>query len=206
MEGARARELAIVFRHVDASKLTELEATGGADGAKTDWWRSGGGSARRPCDRCAQRLRAAPVNDDRACCGFLGLRPDTTKAVMVRALLEALAFRVFQIWNVLCGELDFPIVGALRCCGGVSRNDFVCQAIADLIGRPVERVKDESFSAALGVAFLTGLSVDLWREEELKNFVRVGRVFEPRASERTKALAAYKRWCRAVDRCLAFYS
>jgi glycerol kinase len=93
---------------------------------------------------------------------------------MVRAMLEAFAFRVFQIWNVLCDEVDFPIVGAVRCaieyrlsnisanfscCGGVSRNDFVCQAIADLIGRPVERVSDESFSAALGVAFLAGISV-----------------------------------------------
>ena len=57
----------------------------------------------------------APVNDDNACCAFMGLRPDTSKAHMVRALLEAMAFRVYQIWNVLCHEIDFPIIGAIRC-------------------------------------------------------------------------------------------
>jgi putative glycerol kinase 5 len=59
-------------------------------------------------------LIQAPINDDKACCAFIGLSPDTTRAHMVRAILESIAFRLYQIWTVLCEEIDFPVVDAIR--------------------------------------------------------------------------------------------
>ena len=50
-----------------------------------------------------------PINDDNACSAFIGLRPDTTKAQMVRAILEAIAFRVYQIWLTLEEESEYEI-------------------------------------------------------------------------------------------------
>lgn len=41
--------------------------------------------------------------------------------------------------------------------GGVSRNDFLCQLLADLTGIPVERSAHADIGI-LGVAFVTGLS------------------------------------------------
>lgn len=40
--------------------------------------------------------------------------------------------------------------------GGVSRNNFICQLLADLTQLPVKRLSAEM--AALGVAFVAGLS------------------------------------------------
>jgi len=37
------------------------------------------------------------VNDYRAASGFIGMTPSTTKAHMVRALLESIVFRVVQL-------------------------------------------------------------------------------------------------------------
>ena len=50
-----------------------------------------------------------PINDDNACSAFIGLRPDTTKAQMVKAILEAIAFRVYQIWLTLEEESEYEI-------------------------------------------------------------------------------------------------
>lgn len=41
--------------------------------------------------------------------------------------------------------------------GGVSKNDFICQLLADLTKLKVERARDSELSA-LGVGFLAGLN------------------------------------------------
>lgn len=48
-----------------------------------------------------------PINDDSACCAFIGLRPETSKAQMIRAMLESIVFRIYQIWKTLLEEMDF---------------------------------------------------------------------------------------------------
>ncbi|VDP53268.1 unnamed protein product [Heligmosomoides polygyrus] len=97
-----------------------------------------------------------PVNDDNACCGFLGIRPDTTKAHMVRAILESIAFRVYQIFEAMRAEVTILNKPRIRICGGVAANDFICQAIATLTGNRIERMKDGGFVASRGVALLAG--------------------------------------------------
>lgn len=52
-------------------------------------------------------LFQAPVHDHRAATGFLGLRPTTTRAHMVRALLESVAFRVAQLYVCTKQEADY---------------------------------------------------------------------------------------------------
>lgn len=42
-------------------------------------------------------LLQPPVNDYRAGSGFIGMTPSTSKAHMVRALLESIVFRVVQL-------------------------------------------------------------------------------------------------------------
>ncbi|VDK68726.1 unnamed protein product [Anisakis simplex] len=55
-----------------------------------------------------------PINDTTACCAFLGLRPNTTKEHMLIALLDSIAFRIYQIWNTLTDEIDFEVNNVIK--------------------------------------------------------------------------------------------
>ena len=85
-----------------------------------------------------------------------GLTRGTTRAHLVRATLEAIAFQVADVLDAFPGEL-----AALRADGGASANRFLMQLQADLLGRPVEVAADAE-ATALGAAALAGLGVGAW--------------------------------------------
>ncbi|SDG84545.1 glycerol kinase [Sinosporangium album] len=137
----------------------------------------------------------APHWDPSARGAIVGLTRGTTRAHLVRATLEAIAFEVRDVVEVMTGAagLDVP---TLKADGGASANDLLMQMQADQLATPVERpvVHD---TTALGAAFLAGLGTGLWSSpEELARTWRLDRRFEP--GERDDA--AYKHWLRAVER------
>ena len=90
--------------------------------------------------------------------------------------------------------------------GGVSRNDFICQLLADLTGLNVERAKVTD-STLLGVGFLAGLNCGIWkRREDLIQFREIDKVFEPNFDQREKSLLRMRSWERAVERFRKWYS
>ncbi|KAI2667450.1 hypothetical protein H4Q32_003931 [Labeo rohita] len=76
----------------------------------------------------------APLNDPKACASFMGLKPSTTKKHLVRAILESIAFRNKQLFDVMLRETRIPIT-KIRADGGVCTNNFIMQLTADLLGR-----------------------------------------------------------------------
>ncbi|KAK0072788.1 hypothetical protein PV326_014112, partial [Microctonus aethiopoides] len=46
----------------------------------------------------------APINDQSAATGFLGLKPTSGRAHIVRAVLESLVFRIVLLYDTLCAE------------------------------------------------------------------------------------------------------
>ncbi|KAM3715969.1 putative glycerol kinase [Dirofilaria immitis] len=146
-----------------------------------------------------------PLNDDSACCGFLGIRPDTTKEQMVRAILESIAFRIYQIWRTVRDEIGTCSPGFVRCCGGVSTNDFICQTISTLTRLPLQRISRPSFASACGIAMMAGITCDLWNKDDLDDLIDIERIFLPELSIRKKLLQDFKKWEMAMQRCLRFY-
>ncbi|CAP30242.2 Protein CBG10994 [Caenorhabditis briggsae] len=146
-----------------------------------------------------------PVNDETACSGFLCIRPDTSKVHMVRAVLESIAFRVYQIYTAAEKEVYINKNSPVRICGGVSNNNFICQCIANLLGRPIERMADSDHVAARGTAMLAGYSQGLWTKQDLKKLVKIERTFTPNLESRKGLLKSFETWRKAVDRCLGFY-
>ncbi|XP_064101888.1 putative glycerol kinase 5 isoform X2 [Macrobrachium nipponense] len=141
----------------------------------------------------------APVNDTRATSGFLGLSEETTRAHMVRAMLESLAFRVYQMYRTLHEEADYEF-SSVRVDGGVSQNDFMMQMIATLTGKTVERPCNID-SSALGCAFLAGIGAGIWQSRsQLVPAFKVGKIFNPDMELRPKLLAEMKEWERALKR------
>ncbi|EDW93864.2 putative glycerol kinase 5 [Drosophila yakuba] len=145
-----------------------------------------------------------PVNDYRSASGFIGLSPSTTKAHMVRALLESIVFRLVQLIEAAEDETSQKL-HMIRVDGGVSRNDFVCQFLADLSRLRVERAENAE-SSIMGATFMAGINHGIWRDvEDLKRFRQVERVFEPRPKEYETIASRMDKWSRTIARFSDWY-
>jgi glycerol kinase len=129
-----------------------------------------------------------------------GLTRGTTRAHVVRAALEAIAFSSAELLAAMAG--DGRHVPVLRVDGGAAANDWLMQCQADVLGIPVER-PDMVETTALGAAGLAGVALGVWRGTDDflagRRFTR----FEPGADagERRRRLAE---WERAVAAALAW--
>jgi glycerol kinase len=128
-----------------------------------------------------------------------GLTRGTTRAHLVRAALESMAFGSAELLAAMLEAtgLDLPV---LRVDGGASANDWLMQFQADVLGVPVER-PDVVETTAMGAAALAGLALGVWPSLEAFTATRRHTVFTPRASAETRAklLAG---WNRAVGTTL----
>ena len=140
----------------------------------------------------------APYWDPEARGAVLGLTRGVTRAHLVRATLESLAFQIRDVADAMAADAGSPLQ-ALRVDGGASANDFLMQFQADLLGLPVERPALVE-TTAVGAAQLAGLAVGFWRTpKELAAMRRKDRRFRPRMpAERREAL--YHGWQEAVRR------
>jgi glycerol kinase len=103
-----------------------------------------------------------------------GITRGTTRGQLVRAALEAIAFQVADVLELLPGGVE-----VLRADGGASANGLLMQLQADVLGCPVE-VAAEADTTALGAAALAGRAIGLWPDgEAIRALVRPGAVFEP---------------------------
>jgi len=125
---------------------------------------------------------------------LLGITRGTTKAHVVRAVLEGIAHRGADLLEA--SESDTGLhVDRLRVDGGMSRNSVFTQALADSTGRPVDICRDTE-ATTLGAAFLAGVAAGVWSSlEQAASLVRPLRSVEPAASTTTRA-----QWHEAVRR------
>ena len=145
----------------------------------------------------------APDWDPHARGALFGLTRGTTRAHLVRATLEAIAFEVRDVVDVMTieaaahdGAGRTAGLQALRADGGASTNNLLLQLQADQIQRSVERpVVAET--TALGAAFLAGLATGVWSSQaELAATWQLDRRFSPGLRDD----AAHARWRSAVER------
>ena len=140
----------------------------------------------------------APHWDPYARGTIVGLTRGTSKAHVVRAAVEAMAFQTADVVEAMAHDAGRPFA-ELRVDGGASVMDFLCQFQADLIGVPVRRPR-QTETTALGAAYLAGVGTGFWAgDEALAGLWRLDREFEPRmsADERESRLAD---WHRALER------
>ena len=128
-----------------------------------------------------------------------GISRGTTRAHIVRAVLESIAYSARDLAD--CMTRDSGIcLREIKCDGGASANSLLMQFQADVLGigvdRPVERE-----STLLGVALLASVSLGLLEMEELKNRRVSEKIFTPSAN-RDKFNRLYDEYCLAVKRAL----
>lgn len=150
----------------------------------------------------------APDWDPDARGAIFGITRGTTAAHLARATLEAIAFEVRDVVDVMTAEAGSgpgsgPGSGSgfvLRVDGGAAANDLLMQIQADQLQQPVERpVVAET--TAMGAAFLAGLATGVWSStSEIAATWRLDRRFEPGPRDD----AGHARWREAVRRSLGW--
>lgn len=143
----------------------------------------------------------APYWDMYARGAIFGLTRGTTKAHLIRATLESLAYQTRDVLDAM--EKDSGVgLKALRVDGGASANNLLMQFQADILGVSVERPSIIE-TTALGAAYLAGLAVGFWSMDELAEKWQLDTGFQPQmeAAERNEL---YKGWQKAVKRTMGW--
>ena len=124
---------------------------------------------------------------------LFGLTRGSERAHIVRAVLEGVAERGADLVEAIEADCDLSL-GSLRVDGGMSKNGFFTQRLADATQRPVE-VCPVREATTLGAGFLAGLAVGTWGGwDDLASSWRPARVIEPGAP------TDRDRWAEAVRR------
>ena len=140
----------------------------------------------------------APYWDPGRKASISGLTFGSTKAHLVRAALESIAYQIRDVIEVM--ERDSGIaLGQLMIDGGITSNRFITLFLADLLAKPVVNIGLPDVSA-LGAAYLAGLQQGLFRDpDHLKSLSRSYTVIHPGADQE-KVRGYYAGWKTAVDR------
>ncbi len=142
----------------------------------------------------------APHWDMYARGAIFGLTRGANRNHLIRAALESIAYQTKDLIDAMKEDVGTELKG-IKVDGGASRNKFLMQFQADIVGTNVIR-PIISETTALGAACLAGLAVGFWKDkEEIKKFWHMSDEFEPKL-DADKVNKYYHGWQKAVKRSL----
>ncbi|MBQ0764544.1 glycerol kinase GlpK [Marinobacter psychrophilus] len=139
----------------------------------------------------------APYWDPNARGAIFGLTRDTGIKEIVTAGLQSVCYQTKDLQKAMEKDGIRPIT--LRVDGGMVKNNWVMQFLADILGATVDRPSLVE-TTALGVAYLAGLKAGVYGSlEELAELWRCERRFEPMMSKSDRD-RLYAGWIQAVHK------
>jgi len=143
----------------------------------------------------------APYWDQYARGLIIGLTRGTGRAHLARATFESIAYLTRSVLEEI-RRVGIKI-SELKVDGGASKNDFLMQIQADMLGLRVVRPQILE-TTSLGAAYMAGLAVDYWRNlSEITSMWRAEKIFEPMINE-TERNKLYEAWKKAVEKSLGW--
>jgi glycerol kinase len=144
----------------------------------------------------------APYWDPEARGAISGMTRDTGAAEIARAALDSVGYQTRDLLEAMARDMRASTLGtpaAIKVDGGMVRNDWFCQRLADLTGLPVERPKMTE-TTALGAAYLAGLGAGIFGGlSDIAGRWALERRFEPEMRPAVRD-ALYEGWEKAVSR------
>ena len=144
----------------------------------------------------------APYWDMYARGTIVGITRGTKREHIIRAAQESIAY---QSADLVCA-MEKDTGGALKSLkvdGGASRDGFLMQFQADILGKEVVRPTAHE-TTALGAAFLAGLTTGVWKDKaEIRSLMAEGKRYSPQMQE-TERVRLLDGWHRAVGRSLGW--
>jgi xylulokinase len=189
------------FCHAIPNRWHVMGVTQGA-GLSLRWFRdqfgAGSDDGRDPYERLAEEAAKTPPGadgllwapylmgertphlDPNARGALVGITAQHTRAHVIRAILEGVAFSLRDSLT-LFREIGVPIE-SIRLSGGGARSPLWQQIQADIYGMPVELIEADE-GAAYGAALLAGVGTGTWPSVEAacESSVRVAKKVEPNA-------------------------
>jgi len=211
---SRNRLLTTVGYRLKGKTTYALEGSIFVAGAAVQWLRDGlkliqhagetEAMAEKTGDQCGVYLvpaftgLGAPYWDPKARGAIFGLTRDTGIAEIVTAGLQSVCFQTRDLLDAMTAD-GASSTAALRVDGGMVVNNWVVQALANILGVPVDRPQVTE-TTALGVAYLAGLQIGLYRDlAEIAEHWQRERAFEPAMPE-AKRNELYEGWLDAIRR------
>lgn len=143
---------------------------------------------------------AAPYWDQYARGMMIGITGGTTRAHIVRATLEAIAFQVAENLEVMRKDSGISI-NTMRADGGAVVNEFLMQFQADILGIPID-VPVINETTALGAAFLSALGIgDFNSVEDINSIWKLNRRYIPSICDDERR-TLIEQWKKAVRRSM----
>lgn len=127
-----------------------------------------------------------------------GLTRGTTKAHIVRAALESIAYQSYDVIKAMEKDIGSK-VNYIRADGGASANSMLMQFQSDILGTTVERPQILE-TTALGAAYFAGLAIGYWENtDELISQWCIDRAFTP-LMHSDKVVDLIKNWHSAISK------
>jgi glycerol kinase len=144
----------------------------------------------------------APYWDPDARGAIVGLTRDMGAAEIARAALDAVCFQTRDLLEAMGKDMKRSGLRAprrIKVDGGMVRNDWFCQRLADITGLPVDRPQVTE-TTALGAAYLAGMAVGLFKDtKDIADRWALDRRFTPDMKTPSRN-ALYDGWKAAVKR------
>ncbi|MBX3028300.1 FGGY-family carbohydrate kinase [bacterium] len=146
----------------------------------------------------------SPVTDRRARAGFHNLSLATTRADVVRAVMEGVAYNnrwLHEAVERFAGRRLDPV----RMIGGGALSDLWCQIHADAMNRTIERPAEPLHTNLRGAALIAALAIGAVREDEVRTLVPAERTFAPDPANRAVYDRLYGEFPRLYRRQRAMF-
>ncbi|MBI4243263.1 MAG: glycerol kinase GlpK [Planctomycetes bacterium] len=131
---------------------------------------------------------------------IIGITRQTTPSHIARAALESMAYQTKDVIEEIKKSVHGSQFKVLRVDGGATKNNFLMQFQADILGMKIERAALTE-ATALGAAAISGISSGFWNRKEFLKIRKPDNKFEP-AMSKTESNKYYLKWKDAVQRSL----
>lgn len=122
-----------------------------------------------------------PFEDPKARGIFFNISLHTGKRVLIRAVIEGILFH--KRWILELSDRKVKTSNKIRFVGGVARSSFICQMLADITGKTIERVIHPENVGAIGAAAIAALGLGKIKEfEDIKQMIPVDQTWTPNTS------------------------
>lgn len=142
----------------------------------------------------------SPINDTNARGTFIGMTMDTTRADLVQAVLEGVAFAIRDSVEV-AKSLGIPITSS-KICGGGAKSTLWKRILANVLNIPLESSESEQ-GPGMGGAMLAMVACGAYGsvKEAVDRLVRVAAIVEPEPALVTKYEKRYQRFRQIYPAC-----
>ncbi len=144
----------------------------------------------------------APYWDMYARGTIVGITRGTRPEHLIRAAQESIAYQSMDLVTAMEKDTGAALT-ELKVDGGASRDNFLMQFQADILGKQVRRPVIRE-TTALGAAYLAGLAVGVWKDtDEIRSLWHCDSAYSPNmANEKRQELI--RGWEKAVGRSLGW--